>query len=35
MRVVREGQTFILVLETEEVPQNLLKAWTVTEHLWH
>jgi hypothetical protein len=35
MRVLRESQTFLLVLETEEVPQNFLKAWAVTEHLWH
>ena len=35
MRVLYESQTSILVLETAEVPQNLLKAWTVTEHLWH
>ena len=35
MRVVPESQPLLLVLETAEVPQNLLKAWTVTEHLWH
>jgi hypothetical protein len=34
MRVLPESQTLLLVLETAEVPQNLSKAWTVTEHLW-
>lgn len=31
VRVILERQTFRVVLETAEVPQNLLKAWTVTE----
>jgi hypothetical protein len=35
MRVVPESQTLLLVLETAKVPQNLLKAWTVTEYLWY
>ena len=35
MRVLHECQTLLLVLETAEVPQDLLKAWTVTEHLWY
>jgi hypothetical protein len=35
MRVLPESQTVLLVLEMAEVPQNLFKAWTVTEHLWH
>ena len=35
MRVLPESQTLLLVLETAEVPQNLLKAWTVAEHLWY
>lgn len=28
-----ETQTFLLIIETAKVPQNLLKAWIVTEHL--
>jgi hypothetical protein len=35
IRVVPESQTFLLIIETVEVPKNLLKAWTVTEKLWH
>jgi hypothetical protein len=35
MGVVPEVQTFLLVLETAEVPQNLLKAWISTEPLWY
>jgi hypothetical protein len=35
MRVVPESQPLLLVLETAKVPQNLLKARTVTEYLWH
>jgi hypothetical protein len=34
MRVLPESQTSPLVLETAKVPQNLLKAWTVTKHHW-
>lgn len=35
MRILFESQTLPLVLETAEVPQNLLNAWAVTENLWH
>ena len=35
MRVIPESQTSPLILETAEVPQNLLKAWIVTEHHWY
>jgi hypothetical protein len=35
IRVLPESQTLLLVLETAKVPQNLLKAWTVTEYLWY
>jgi hypothetical protein len=35
MRVVHECQTFLHVLETVEIPKNLLKARTYTERLWH
>jgi hypothetical protein len=35
MRVLFESQTFLIVPETAEVPQNLFKAWIVTEHLWY
>jgi hypothetical protein len=35
MRIIPESQMFLLVLETAEVPQNLLKAWTPTEPLWY
>jgi hypothetical protein len=33
MRELSETQTFLLIIETAKVPQNLLKAWIVTEHL--
>jgi hypothetical protein len=35
MRILFESQALPLVLETAEVPQDLLKAWTTTEQLWH
>ena len=35
MRVIPESQTFLLDLETAEVPQYLLKARTVTEQFWY
>ena len=35
MGILPESQTLLLVFETAEVPQNLLKAWAVTENLWH
>ena len=35
MRVVLESQTFLLVLNTAEIPQNLSKARILTKHLWH
>ena len=35
MWVVHECQTFLLILEKVEVPKDLLKAWSVTEQLWH
>jgi hypothetical protein len=35
MRVFPESQTFLLVLETAEIPQNLLKARSIAENLWY
>lgn len=35
MGVLAESQTLLLVLQAAEVPQNLLKARIITDHLWH